>query len=59
VRRFVLLLWRVFLVIWGGGLPGVRVRAARSGEFALPELLPEFSGELPELLPEFSGELPE
>ena len=25
----------------GGGLPGVRVRAARSGEFALPELLPE------------------
>jgi hypothetical protein len=35
------------------------VRAARSGEFALPELLPEFSGELPELLPEFSGELPE
>ena len=43
----------------GGGLPGVRVRAARSGEFALPELLPEFSGELPELLPEFSGELPE
>ena len=25
----------------GGGLPGVRVRCARSGEFALPELLPE------------------
>ena len=41
MRRFVLLLWRVFLVIWGVGLPGVRVRAARSGEFALPELLPE------------------
>ena len=25
----------------GGGFTGVRVRAARSGEFALPELLPE------------------